>query len=112
MNSLLVHLASLLLLPAANNDCAVIVNSESSIQSLTKAELARIFRAETQFWDGGGKIVLNLPKSGSDAKEILLNLVYEMNEDELRRYWVSLVYRNKISEPPKSLAPPTITRGR
>ena len=85
-------------------DFAVIVSRENSVKELSKLELERIFRKEKQFWEGGGKIVLELPKSGSDAKDVLLTELYRMEEDELRRYWIGLVYQNKISEPPKVLA--------
>ncbi len=86
------------------SDLAVIVHKDNSTKSLSQKELAQIFRAEQQEWKSGDAVVLCLPRSGTSEKQVLLERVYKMEEAELKRYWTTLVYQNRIAEQPKSFA--------
>jgi hypothetical protein len=103
--SLLAVLGSLANPPvAAADEYAVVVNAENPLATLSRKELIKILKADTQFWEGGGRIDLLLPKSKTPAKEFLLAHVYGKSEDELKRYWIELVFQNRIPDVPKVLA--------
>lgn len=94
----------LLLVPAMaaqEKDLAALVNPKNPEVDLSRAELTRLFRAETRYWKNGRRVEILLPRSGSPERDFLLRNVYRMNESELKRYWIELIYRNKIAAPPK-----------
>jgi hypothetical protein len=85
------------------DEYAVIVNPGNSTEAISKNDLIQILKAETQFWEGEGRIELLLPRSKSRAKEFLLAAVYKLSEEDLKRYWVELVFRNKLPDVPRVL---------
>ncbi|MFN0009783.1 MAG: outer membrane beta-barrel protein [Planctomycetota bacterium] len=85
-------------------DYAVVVHGENRVQSLSEAELRRLLKAETQFWPRGGQVVdLLLPSSGTGAKKFLQQRIYGMTDLQLKRYWLELIYQNRIVEAPRSV---------
>ena len=104
-------LAALSVLPAPEDpdsdelvrDYAVVVHPDNPRKSVDRSQLDKILQAKQQFWKGGKRIYLILPKSGSAEKNYLLAEVYGMTEVELKRYWLELVFQNKIPEVPKVL---------
>ena len=103
MSSALIALLLLLVGGFARADVyALVVNKENPLTSISKAAVLRIFKADTQHWEGGDPITLYLPKSQTKEKGFLLREVYQMTDEELKRYWTELVYRNKINEPPRA----------
>lgn len=89
---------------AQATEYAVIVHPDNSTGAVTQRELNEILKADTQFWKGDGRIELLLPRSKSKAKEFLLAEVYRQSEEDLKRYWVELVFRNKIPDVPRVLS--------
>ncbi len=87
----------------AAGEYAVIVNAENPVSELSWKELVQVFKAERQYWSQGERIELLLPRSSTQEKGFLLDRVYGMTDSELKRYWVELVFRNKIPDVPKSL---------
>jgi len=90
-------------------DHAVVVHAENSIEGLSETEFRRIFRASQQFWPGNRPIELLMPKTGSSAKAVLLERVYGMNSNQLKRFWMKLIYQNKISSMPRTVGSAVVT---
>lgn len=88
-------------LAAQERDLAALVNPKNPEVDLTRGALTNLFRAETRYWRNGRRVEILLPRSGSPERDFLLENVYRMSEAELKRYWIELIYRNKITAPPK-----------
>ena len=88
---------------------AVVGHPDNESNGLTQRDFERIFKAEKLFWDDKERIYLTLPRSSSLAKEFLLDEVYELDEAELKRYWLELVFQNKIPNVPRVLASSALT---
>jgi len=79
---------------------AVIVNPKNSTTNLTFNELRPYLKLERQFWPNKERCTLLLRPSSSPEMKILLEEVYRMNADELRKYWVGKVFRGEIPARP------------
>lgn len=83
---------------------AVVVNEENPNQSISETELRRMLKAEVHFWPRSYTVVeLLLPRSGTPARAFLNQYVYEMTDLQLKRYWLGLIYQNRIVEAPRSV---------
>lgn len=104
---LLVALAASVQTPPTGDsrlDYAVVVHGENPTQTISETELRRILKAEVQFWPRSGTVVdLLLPSSGTSAKKFLQRRVYGMTDLQLKRYWLELIYQNRIVEAPRSV---------
>ncbi len=83
-------------------DYAVVVNSANDTEELTEAQFKGIFKADRQHWQSGAKVTLVLPSAGSPERNYLLAFVYQMNDRQLKRYWRTLLYQNRVSPIPSS----------
>ena len=81
----------------------VVVNIDNPVDELSLGELNKIFKAELRHWEFGDKIFVFLPRQGSNEKKILLDKVFHMSERELKKYWITMIYGNRISNSPKVL---------
>lgn len=77
-------------------DVSVIVNKTNPVNELSLEDLGRILKAERQYWDGE-KIYLIISKSGSWEKDVILNKVYKMSEDEMKKFWLGKIFRGEIT---------------
>jgi hypothetical protein len=79
---------------------AVLVNQKNPTTNLTFRQLRSYFKLEQQFWPSKESCVLYLRPTNSDETQVLLKDVYKMTSPELRKYWVSKVFRGEISSKP------------
>ena len=79
---------------------AVIVNPKNSTTNLTFNQLRSYMKLERQFWPDKERCALLLRPSNSPEMKILLEQVYRMSADELRKYWVGKVFRGEIPARP------------
>lgn len=84
-------------------DVAVIVNKENPVSDVSLSRLVRIFKQETRFWENGTKIHLILQETGALEKQIVLNKIYRMDEQGLKKYWLTKIFRGEISSFPRTL---------
>ena len=96
---------SLAAAPAGQTEYAVIVHEDNQVKGFSTVDLVRTFKLENQHWGdkSKSKVTLFLPKSGSADMAFLLSDIYKMSEKDLQKYWVQLIYQNKISDRPKQL---------
>ena len=88
--------------PAAD-EVAIVVNSTNPVNSLTLAELRKIYFGDRQYWKGNLPVVLLMRSQGSRERDVVLRVVFEMTEDRYTKYWVAKVMRAEVSDPPASL---------
>jgi len=98
-------LGLLLALPAtaAELEVAVIVHPSNPVSQLSRRELARIFRLRQQRWPGGKKIYLVMLEEGSREKRLVLEQVYRMSGDQLKRFWLAKIYRGELTSFPQTV---------
>ncbi len=85
----------------AESGLAIVVHKETEVDNLSLSELRNIFRANQQFWPNRSRIVLLVRAALSDERDYVLNNIYEMNEDEFRRYWIAKMFRAEVPRGPK-----------
>lgn len=84
-------------------DVAVIVNKDNPVTSVSTADLAKIMKQEKQYWEGGKKVYLILQEAGSSEKKIVLQRIYKMSDEDLKKYWLGKMFRGEIASFPKTL---------
>ncbi|RLA28750.1 MAG: hypothetical protein DRQ63_02760 [Gammaproteobacteria bacterium] len=85
----------------AESGLAIVVHKDTEVENLSLSELRNIFRANQQFWPNRSRIVLLVRAAQSDERDFVLNKIYEMNEDEFRRYWIAKMFRAEVPRGPK-----------
>ncbi len=88
------------------DEIAVIVNKDSSVQSLTEAQLRALFQTTKTSFAGGRALPLNLPR-GNSARTGFDAAVLGLDPDRVARYWVDRKIRGG-NPPPKKLAKPEL----
>lgn len=84
-------------------DVAVVVNKQNPVSGVSLAELTKILKQEKQYWEGGKKVYLILQEAGSSEKNVMLKRVYQMSDEDLKKFWLGKMFRGEISSFPKTL---------
>jgi ABC-type phosphate transport system substrate-binding protein len=85
----------------ANAAVAIVVHTDTNVTDLTMAQLRRIFLAEQQFWPDKSRITLLVRAPGAYERDLVLDRIYEMNEDRFRKYWIAKMFRAEVPSGPK-----------
>lgn len=80
---------------------AIVVHPDVPIAALTLDQLRRIFMADQQFWPDGSRITLLVRAPAAYERDVVLNVIYRMSEDEFRKYWVGKMFRAEVPAGPK-----------
>jgi ABC-type phosphate transport system substrate-binding protein len=100
---------SLVLLPAsffpstlaAEGDIAVVVRPDLPIDDLTLPQTRKLLLGEQQFWNSNLRVTLLLRAPAAREREVVLKVIYRMNEAEFRQYWISKMFRAESTSGPK-----------
>ena len=91
-------------LNAANDDdVAVIVNPDNPVDSMTSAELRKIFAGEKRSWNSNLSVFLLVRAPQTREREILLTRILKMTESEYKQYWVKKIYSGEVPREPLTL---------
>jgi ABC-type phosphate transport system substrate-binding protein len=82
---------------------AIIVHRSNPVDSLSFAELRRIFLLERQTWPHGRKITLVLREQGQPERTEALALIVGMSEPEFDRHVLFQTFRGDIGLGPRSI---------
>ena len=80
---------------------AIVVHPATEVDNLSFSELRSIFRGERQFWEDGRRVTLLVRAPVAAERVLVLDLIYEMDEDEFREYWIAKMFRAEIAAGPK-----------
>lgn len=80
---------------------AIVVHPDTGVDNLSFDELKSIFRGERQFWDDGRRVTLLVRAPVAEERELILDRIYEMDEDQFREYWIGKMFRAEIAAGPK-----------
>lgn len=100
---LLLILSPFLPAAAGGEEIAVIVNRENPIDEVSYDQLVKIFKQEKQHWNDGRPIYLIMQEAGSPEKEQVLEKVFRMDQEELKKFWLTRIFRGEIPSFPKTL---------
>ena len=95
--------AATMSLAQTGQDVAVIVHPKNTVDNLSMADLAKIFRGERQYWRSNMPVLVLLRSSGSYEREVVLRNVFHMTESQYKQYWVSKIMRAEATSPPTDL---------
>ena len=77
----------------------VISNIKGAPAALKSSELRSILLGEQQRWRNGNKILIALMKTNTTVGKYTSEKVYDMSADELKKYWLALVFQGKADAP-------------
>lgn len=80
---------------------AIVVHPATEVDNLSFEELKSIFRGERQFWDDGRRVTLLVRAPVAEERQMILDRIYEMNEDQFREYWIGKMFRAEVAAGPK-----------
>ncbi len=92
------------------SDLAIIVNLSNPMESLTLAELRKVFLGERSHWPSGRRITLVMMEPGQPERAALIHEVCQMNERDFTRHFLHGVFTGEVFVSPKTLASPTGVR--
>jgi len=77
----------------------VISNEKGAPPELKLSELKSILKGEKQRWRNGNKITIALMKTNTPAGTYTCKKIYNMSSDELKKFWLALVFEGKADPP-------------
>lgn len=102
-----VGLAILVARPAATPapaEFALITSGAVPVNDLTLAEVRRIFLFKRTMWRPGMPVNVLLPNAGLPSRAFLLEKIYRMSDQDLRRYILERIFQAEIDFAPKVVA--------
>jgi ABC-type phosphate transport system substrate-binding protein len=89
--------------PPAGEAIAIIVHRSNPVDSLSFAELRRIFLLERQTWPQGRKVTLVLREAGQRERIEALAVIVGMSESEFERHVLFQTFRGNVGWGPRSI---------
>ncbi len=80
---------------------AIVVHPSTPVQNMSMDQLRRVFQAEQQFWSDGSRITLLVRAPVAYERDVVLNRIYRMDEDQFRQYWVAKMFRAEVPAGPQ-----------
>jgi ABC-type phosphate transport system substrate-binding protein len=77
----------------------VISNEKGAPTELKLTELKSIFKGEKQRWRDGNKITIALMKTNTPVGAYTCKKIYDMNGDDVKKFWLALVFQGKAEGP-------------
>lgn len=77
----------------------VISHKDGAPTEMNQTELKSILLGEKQRWKNGKKIEIALMKTNTAAGKYVCETIYDMSADELKKYWLALVFQGKADAP-------------
>src|SRR5215467_11414250 len=84
-------------------DVAVIVNPGNPIDSITTADLKKIFSGDKSSWGGGLTVAPFVRTAPARERDVLLKNVMKMTDGQYQEFWVKKVYSGSAAHEPLGL---------
>lgn len=85
----------------SSSPVAIVANQSVSVDNLSLDDLRRIFLADKQYWPDRTRIILLVQAPNAYERQVVLARIYQMNENEYKRYWVAKMFRAEVPSGPK-----------
>jgi ABC-type phosphate transport system substrate-binding protein len=89
---------------ASATDIAMVVRADTPVDELTLSQTRRLMLGEQQFWNANLRVTLLLRAPAAKERDVVLKVLYRMNEAEFRQYWISKVFRAEVASGPKTVS--------
>ena len=85
-------------------ELAIVVNTNNPVDGQSLRELRAVFEQQRQFWKTGERIHLLLQESGRPEKQVMLSVVYDRGDEELKKFWLMRIFKGEIPAMPTTLS--------
>jgi ABC-type phosphate transport system substrate-binding protein len=92
--------------PAADECLAILVNRSNPVENLSFAELRKVFLGEQNHWSDGRRITLVMLESGKPERQVVLSLIYRMEDKDFNAYFLHHVFTGDVHAAPTTLTTP------
>lgn len=82
-------------------DVAIVVRPDLPVDSLTFAEVRKLFLGDRQYWTSNLRVTLLVRAPVARERDIVLRSIYGMSEAHFRQYWIAKVFRAETATGPK-----------
>lgn len=86
---------------ATGADIAVVVRPDTPADDLTLAQTRKLLLGEQQFWSSNLRVTLLLRAPAARERDVVLKVIFRMNEAEFRQYWISKLFQAEVASGPK-----------
>jgi hypothetical protein len=86
---------------APTADIAVVVHPSTPVNELTFAEVRQVLLGERQFWTPQMPVVVLVRAPIARERDVVLRVIYQMNEAQFKQYWIAKIFRAEIISAPK-----------
>jgi ABC-type phosphate transport system substrate-binding protein len=93
--------------PTADECLAILVNRSNPVENLSFAELRKVFLGEQNHWSDGHRITVVMLESGKPERQVVLTLIYRMDDRDFNAYFLHHVFTGDVHAAPTTLATPT-----
>jgi hypothetical protein len=97
----LVALTATISAGAGDNDIAIVVRPDVTVDNLPFAELRKVMLGDRQFWTSNLRVTLLVRAPGAREREVVLKTIYQMSEAQFRQYWIAKVFRAEAAAGPR-----------
>jgi hypothetical protein len=87
-----------------SSDLAIVVNASCSLDNVSSAELAKIFKAEKSKTPEGAKFLIGVRETGSAERKAALEAIYHMTDAEYEKFFLQATFAGTVTAAPKVLA--------
>jgi hypothetical protein len=84
-----------------SSDFAVVVNADTPVADLSLEDLRKIFLGDHQYWTSKTPVMLLIGAPATRERDVVLKLIYQMNEVQFKRYWIAKIFRAESATAPK-----------
>jgi ABC-type phosphate transport system substrate-binding protein len=82
---------------------AIVVHRANPVETLTTAELRRIFMLETQNWPHGRRITVVLREKGQPERDEAIRIICGLPEPDYERHLLLQTFRGAVTRGPRSI---------
>jgi hypothetical protein len=86
---------------AVGADIAVVVRPDTPADDLTLSQTRKLLLGEQQFWNSNLRVTLLLRAPAARERDVVLKVIFRMNEAEFRQYWISKLFQAEVTSGPK-----------
>jgi ABC-type phosphate transport system substrate-binding protein len=82
-------------------DIAVVVHPDTPVENISLEDVRQVFMGDKQYWNAKLPVVLLVRAPVARERDIVVNVIYQMNEVQFKRYWIAKIFRAEAATAPK-----------
>lgn len=77
----------------------LVIGNKTGLETVTKKQLKGIFRGSQSIWPSNEQVIIVMPSMKADFAADFANVVLQMTQSALHRYWLELVFQGRAHPP-------------